>query len=197
MTEKRNHENRFISQFVVPAVSPANKPAEHLCFEYEYRFAEHVNKFGKQLDLGLLNFSSLFPEHINSTFSRGAGAAGGMGFGAMIFLNAELQSGINLLKSMAQLKKQIQNADWIITGEGQLDSQTLSGKVVKGIINEIDTQKVAVFCAINQLSDEEIKRLNISYCKAIISYSSSKEDSIRHAKKYLLILTEDYLSNLT
>ena len=84
------------------------------------------------LDQGLQNIAKLFLEQfkIDVQKIKGAGAAGGMGAAGLAFLNAELVSGIELVKELVHFETQIQNADWIITGEGKLDRQTLSGKAI-------------------------------------------------------------------
>lgn len=64
---------------------------------------------------------------------EGAGAAGGLGFAALSFLNARFQAGIDLIAHYASLEKHIQEADLIITGEGCIDEQTLQGKTIAGI----------------------------------------------------------------
>ena len=65
---------------------------------------------------------------------KGAGAAGGMGAGSIVFLKADLISGIDLVKDLIDFENRSKHADWIITGEGKLDHQTLSGKTIHGII---------------------------------------------------------------
>jgi len=64
---------------------------------------------------------------------KGAGAAGGMGFGVCAFLGGRLQPGVNLILDEIDFDTQIKDADLIITGEGRIDSQSLSGKAVVGI----------------------------------------------------------------
>ncbi len=58
----------------------------------------------------------------------GAGAAGGLGFGLMHFAGARLVSGFDLLADLLDLKSRISAADHVVTGEGSLDAQSLSGK---------------------------------------------------------------------
>ena len=58
----------------------------------------------------------------------GAGAAGGLGFGSIVFLGAELTPGFDLVAELLGLKAAVQSADLIITGEGKLDAQSLLGK---------------------------------------------------------------------
>ncbi|SHM64172.1 glycerate kinase family protein [Ruminococcus flavefaciens] len=65
--------------------------------------------------------------------TAGSGAAGGLGFAMMYFLNAELQSGVELVIRETRLEEAIKTADIVITGEGCLDSQTCMGKAPVGI----------------------------------------------------------------
>ena len=63
----------------------------------------------------------------------GAGAAGGMGYAFRTFLNAELQAGIDIVLEEIGIEKYIQTADIIVTGEGRLDGQSISGKTPIGV----------------------------------------------------------------
>lgn len=65
--------------------------------------------------------------------SPGAGAAGGLGFAFLAFLNGELESGIQIVLEETQLEKYIKDADLVITGEGRLDGQTVMGKAPVGV----------------------------------------------------------------
>ena len=63
----------------------------------------------------------------------GVGAAGGLGFAFLTFLNAELESGIKIILDETRIEQSIKNADIVVTGEGRLDSQTVMGKAPIGI----------------------------------------------------------------
>jgi glycerate kinase len=63
----------------------------------------------------------------------GAGAAGGLAAGAVAFMDARLVSGIEEVMAQAQLHAAVSDADWVITGEGCFDRQSLRGKVVSGV----------------------------------------------------------------
>ena len=63
----------------------------------------------------------------------GAGAAGGLGFGLMHFTKAELHSGFDIVAQALELESRIATADLVITGEGSLDTQSLSGKGPVGV----------------------------------------------------------------
>lgn len=64
---------------------------------------------------------------------KGAGAAGGLGFAFLEYLDAELIPGIELVLNTLRLEEEIIDADYIITGEGRMDFQTAMGKVPVGL----------------------------------------------------------------
>ena len=63
----------------------------------------------------------------------GSGAAGGLGFAFLSYLNATLTSGIDLVIKVTELEKHIKESDLVITGEGKLDAQTCMGKAPIGV----------------------------------------------------------------
>ncbi|WP_436775497.1 glycerate kinase [Yinghuangia sp. YIM S09857] len=65
--------------------------------------------------------------------SPGAGAAGGVGFGALAFLGATLRPGIELLLDLLEFETVVAGAALVVTGEGRLDPQTLHGKAPAGV----------------------------------------------------------------
>ena len=65
--------------------------------------------------------------------AHGAGAAGGLGFAFMSYLNAVLEPGIDLILRKTRIEDAVRNADIVITGEGCLDTQTAMGKAPVGI----------------------------------------------------------------
>ena len=89
-------------------------------------------KGAKKEDLSFLednikNFAILNKTNINS---RGAGAAGGVVYALLTYLNAKLYSGIDYILDLIDYEKLIEKYDVIVTGEGKIDNQSLSGKVV-------------------------------------------------------------------
>lgn len=63
----------------------------------------------------------------------GAGAAGGLGFAALLFLGAAMRPGIELLLELASFGSRLDGTRLVITGEGSLDAQTLHGKTPLGV----------------------------------------------------------------
>ena len=64
----------------------------------------------------------------------GGGAAGGLGAGAVAFFDAALVSGIGAVMEASGLHGALVGADWVVTGEGRFDEQSLDGKVVSGVL---------------------------------------------------------------
>lgn len=89
----------------------------------------------KILDAGLKNLAGIISKKYKTDLQKipGSGAAGGLGGGTMVFLNAELRSGADLIAEITDLDKHIINTDLILTGEGLIDNQTLNNKLVKTI----------------------------------------------------------------
>jgi len=88
------------------------------------------------LEQSLTHFASLVGGHYAS--AAGAGAAGGFGFMAYQFLNAQAQSGIDLILDLVDFDSKIMGADCIITGEGRFDSQSVQGKAPWGILQRAE-----------------------------------------------------------
>lgn len=83
----------------------------------------------------------------------GAGAAGGMGFGAAAFLGFRLQMGIRTVLETVDFDAHLRGADLVITGEGKLDSQSLRGKVVLGVCAAAKRKGVPVVAIVGDIED--------------------------------------------
>jgi len=83
----------------------------------------------------------------------GAGAAGGMGAGAMAFLGAELKSGIEAVLDMVEFDKTLEGADLVITGEGRIDSQSVHGKVISGIAKRTSPKNVPLIAIVGGIHE--------------------------------------------
>jgi glycerate kinase len=89
----------------------------------------------RKMDLWLENYADLallVSEKADKNYP-GAGAAGGLGFAFLSFLNAKLESGIQIILEEMGFEQKIQKADIVVTGEGRLDSQSVMGKVPVGV----------------------------------------------------------------
>lgn len=170
------------SQIDVTALCDVNNPlfgtngAAHIYGPQKGATPESV----ELLDQGLQNFEKV----VRKTFQRsadfpGAGAGGGIAGGASIFFNLTVRSGIDFLMENLNVFEEIRKADLVITGEGKMDQQTLSGKVVSRVASA--GKNVIAICGLNELTPSETQKLGLSQVIALADSETKTEDSIRNA----------------
>lgn len=139
------------------------------------------------LDEGLKNYAGLIEKALQTSLQNtpGAGAAGGLGF-AFLTIGAEILSGSQLVAEAAGLKDRIEEADWVITGEGQSDYQTLFGKApffVAKMAKECGVPTILISGSLGK-GHEQLLDHFVS-CHSIINAPTSLADSMANAKTYL------------
>lgn len=89
-----------------------------------------------RLDKALESFAGVTAKFLGMDFSKlsGSGAAGGLGFAFIAFLNACRVRGIDMVLDMVDFDSYLRNADLVITGEGKIDLQTSMGKAPFGVL---------------------------------------------------------------
>ena len=89
----------------------------------------------EKMDTYLENYANITEKalKISTKNAEGAGAAGGLGFAFISYLNASLEKGIKLIIEKTGLEDKIKCADLVVTGEGRLDFQTAMGKAPVGV----------------------------------------------------------------
>lgn len=87
------------------------------------------------LDKGLAHLSQIVENSFGLDIKNfpGTGAAGGLGYAVMVFLNAKLERGIDIVTRLLKLDEIMCGADLVITGEGKIDAQTAFGKTAYGV----------------------------------------------------------------
>lgn len=85
--------------------------------------------------------------------NQGSGAAGGLGFALITFLNAKLQSGIETISKLVDLEEKIKYSNLIITGEGMVDEQTIYGKLIMGVSQLAHKHNVPVIVIAGSLGE--------------------------------------------
>jgi len=115
----------------------------------------------------------------------GAGAAGGLGFGLMRFAGARLEPGFDLVAEALGLRGRIEAADLVITGEGSLDEQTLSGKGPAGVA-QMAAQAGKPVVAVAGRCDEAARASGLfREVLDLTSFGLSVEESIRRGSELL------------
>ena len=124
----------------------------------------------------------------------GAGAAGGLGFAAMLFLGARMRPGIELLLELASFGSRLDGARLVITGEGSLDAQTLHGKAPVGVARAaaahdpaVPVIAVAGRCTLTQ---DELRAAGIARAYVLSDLEPDLERSIAHGGPLLERLAE-------
>jgi len=102
------------------------------------------------LDANLKKYAEIIKNEMNIDVSqmKGGGAAGGIGAGAFAFLNAKMRQGIDTFLDIIDFETIAKKYNIIITGEGKLDEQSLSGKVVVGIARRAKKINVPVIAVV-------------------------------------------------
>ncbi|WP_226676194.1 glycerate kinase [Mesobacillus jeotgali] len=111
------------------------------------------------LDNNLHHFADIIRTDLGKDIEHvsGAGAAGGLGGGLMAFLSAELKRGVDIVLEATKLETHLLSADFVITGEGKIDGQTIFGKTPIGVAKTAKRHNVPVIAiAGNVSSDSEV-----------------------------------------
>ena len=110
--------------------------------------------------------------------TEGAGAAGGLGYAFLQYLNAECKPGIQLLLETIQFDEIVKNADLVITGEGSADRQTLMGKLPMGILQQ--SGHVPVCLIAGKICDrEQLLQAGFALVECINPTGISLEEAMR------------------
>lgn len=123
------------------------------------------------LDAGLKHLSEMIRRDVGVDISAldGAGAAGGMGGGAVAFLNATLTSGVDAVLDAAGFDNALCGASLVITGEGQIDAQSASGKAVSGVAKRAAKAGVPVCALVGKAGDGAEKMLSLGVNKIYVT----------------------------
>jgi len=89
----------------------------------------------EELDQGLKNLANIIQQktNVNVRDLKSGGAAGGLGMGLKVFLDADLRPGVDIVLDLLNLDSALEDADLVLTGEGQIDWQTAFGKAPAGV----------------------------------------------------------------
>lgn len=110
------------------------------------------------LDEGMQIFSKLMYQETGTDVMniKGAGAAGGLGGALKAFLNADLQKGAEMVLDAVSFDKAMADADLIITGEGKIDIQTLSGKLPYVVAQRASVRNIPVIAICGRTEVESL-----------------------------------------
>jgi glycerate kinase len=145
-----------------------------------------------QLDAALAHWADVVEEVTgrDERHHAGAGAAGGVGFGAVAVLGASMRSGIDLLLELVGFDAALQRLtsdDLVVTGEGSLDEQTLHGKAPAGVAAAAAARGIPVVavCGRATLDPERMRDAGFQAAYAISDIESDPQRSFDEAAPLL------------
>jgi glycerate kinase len=132
-------------------------------------------KMVEQLETGLGNLAQLVRE------------AGGLGAGAAAFMDASIVSGIETVMARSNLHAELESADWVVTGEGSFDHQSLYGKVVSGVLKMAgqSNTRVAVLAGQVHLAEQLWREHGIAAAIATKPKDVPLDDALKNSRTLL------------
>ncbi|MFT4532915.1 MAG: glycerate kinase [Saprospiraceae bacterium] len=141
------------------------------------------------LDHGMVNLCNQikmfnYKEVINLV---GGGAAGGVPVCLVGLLGSTIVSGVDLIIKLLNLEDEIENSDFVISGEGRLDKQSLNGKVVSGVARLCKKYKKPLYLTVgkNELDQKSVKDLGVKQIFEIMSHAEDIDDAMENGSYYL------------
>ncbi len=147
-----------------------------------------TEKMVEQLEKGLAHVSDLVSKQLGRDIDvPGAGAAGGLAGGAIAFMNANVVSGIETIVAHSNLLSELESTDWVITGEGSFDRQSLYGKVVSGILKTAKQAhtRVAVLAGQVNIPQKEYEKIGIDAAISCREDNMSLDYAIENSRALL------------
>ena len=143
----------------------------------------------KQLDSALGRFADycaeVLPKDVRD--EPGSGAAGGLGFAAKAFFGAQFRAGVEVVAELVNLESVVKGADWVITGEGRFDAQTLRGKTPFGVARIAQQHDVPVVVLAGTLGEgyQTMYEHGVNAAFAVTSGPMGLEYACTHAAQLL------------
>jgi glycerate kinase len=155
-------------------------------------------KMVDQLEENLNHLSEMVELQLNRKIKDipGAGAAGGIGAGAVAFMDAKISLGIDEIIAYNNILGELKDADWVITGEGSFDYQSLMGKVVSGICKAAKktNTKVAVIAGQISVDESECKKHGIMSAITCKKADMSLEYALKNPEGLLMGATREFMN---
>ena len=143
----------------------------------------------RELDAALAHFATVTATTLGRDVSEqpGAGAAGGVGFAALAFLQATFRPGIEVVAELVGLEEALQGADLAVTGEGRLDGQTLRGKTPAGVLRLAQRHGVPVVAVAGSLGEgyEALYQQGLAAAFSLVPGPLSLEEALAQAEGLL------------
>ena len=150
------------------------------------------------LEEGMANFQMICDKFFRTSYggNPGSGAAGGIGYGILTFLNGKIEPGAEVVLNLSQFRKHLEDAGLVITGEGRLDHQTAHGKLVHRIALHAKQKNVPTIalCGMVDANKKDINRLGLTKAFQITPPNTPLEEALHYAKRNLKLATEQVVT---
>jgi glycerate 2-kinase len=148
------------------------------------------------LDAGLRNWASVLREATGRDLNiAGAGAAGGFPASFLAFTESKLEGGFALVAGLTGLAEQLADSDLVITGEGSMDSQSLTGKAPIALADAARERGIPVIVVAGRIAvtQEDLARHGVVAAAQLLDVAPSPAEAIANAAKYLTWATTQVL----
>ena len=149
------------------------------------------------LDDSLRYLKELFIKHNGKHVENipGAGAAGACASGMLVYLNAQISSGIDTILDIIGFDTLIKDANYVVTGEGRLDSQSFNGKLISGVLKHTKKMGIPTICICGTMEEG----LSINEFHRVYQTNESNQDFAyvkKHAKEMLVKTIEKLIKDI-
>jgi len=136
------------------------------------------------LDEGLRAYEKILVRSFGKNVNfPGAGAGGGVAATLAALTDVTIRSGMDFIATLTDLELQVEKADVVITGEGKMDEQTLSGKVIKGVATLAARFQKPVFAVVgkNELPTRQWREMGVHQVITLSGNKISDQEAMKNA----------------
>ncbi len=169
----------LISKVKMTAMCDVNNP---LCGKDGATYTFGKQKGGSpqvldELEIGMQNYRDVMIRElgINPDHMPGSGAAGGLGAALLVFLHAELKSGIETVLDLIDFDSRLEDVSMVVTGEGRTDWQSCFGKVIQGIGMRCKRKGIPAVALVGAMGEGAEKIYDFGICSIMTTVNGVME----------------------
>lgn len=143
-----------------------------------------------ELDDALAHYADVLRRDLGQDVALlpGAGAAGGLGAALAAFLGASFRPGIDVVLDAAGFEARAKDAAWVLTGEGRIDRQTLSGKAISGLLTRCRVLGVPVAAfggSVDAAAEAELQEQGLTQAFPMVNGLVTLKEALREPGRVL------------
>ncbi len=151
----------------------------------------------KELDDNLRHLDQILQKDLKLYLAdiKGAGSAGGMGCGMVAFFGSTLQMGIETVLDTVKFDELLKDTDYVFSGEGKIDAQSIRGKVVIGIAKRTKKANVPLLAFVGDIGDdvEEAYELGVTGIFSINRVAIEYREAKKRARQDLFLTVDNLM----